>query len=100
MKQHGKPLTWIVSMPFTNGVEQSHVVSRCREHGDVVLKAGEVQLADRARVALLDQKAPATLCAQAAHDFELGLRQTKAVDILFLNRIRIGEEDFGHALLD
>ena len=82
-------------MPFAHGIEQGHVVGGGREHGDEILESGEVQLADRAGVALLDQEAPTALRAEAAHDVELGLRQTEAVDVFLTHRLRVGEEDLG-----
>ena len=60
-------------MPFAHGVEQGHVVGGGREHSDEVLEAGQVQLADRAGVALLDQEAPAALRAQTMPRITIGM---------------------------
>ena len=90
----------IVTMPFAHAVQQRDVVGGGGQHGHEVFQAGQVQLADGAGMALLDQELAPALGTQAAHDLELGLAEAEALDVFLGHRFRVGQEDLGHALLD
>ena len=81
-------------MPCANRVQQGHVVRGRGEHGDEVVQTVEVEFADGAGLALLDQEAMTALGAEAAHDLELGVAEAEAVDVFLVDRLRVGQEDF------
>src|ERR1019366_851931 len=88
-----KPLGRVISDASADVVQESDVVRRRRQHRHEILESCEVELADGAAVALLDQEAPTALRAEAAHDVELRFAETEAVDVLLAHRFRVGQED-------
>ena len=100
LDQDGKPVLWTVTVSFTELVQERHVVGRRGQDGDEVVESGQIQLANGARVSLLDQEAAAALGTQASDDFELGLAKSEPFDVVLPHCFGVGKEDLGCALLD
>jgi len=82
MEEDGKPVRRTVTVSFTHGIEQRDVVRRRRKHGDEVVKAGQIQFANRTGARLLDQELAAALGVEPADDLELRLGETEAFDVI------------------
>src|SRR6476469_1968621 len=49
-------------------------------------------------MALFDEERPASACAEAPDDLELGLAEGEAIHVLLADRLRVRQEYLGHAL--
>src|SRR5579875_4083882 len=71
-----------------------------RNHRELRVEALEIEPADRAMAALLDEEHPRAGIELLFEKLHLALREAEARDVLLLARLGIGEEDLRRRLLD
>src|SRR6185312_750069 len=98
--EQGEPAVGLGTPLIDEAMKARDLRGAAGDDSELGLEAFEVELANHARVALLDEEFSGAGLDLLLEEEELALSEGEAVDIVLFSGIGVGEEDLGWGLLD